>query len=137
VRVGKTAINCNFSETSLCFVKSLTKLKAKIIKNPQLSDLQKVISSRRGASEDTSYVAKLLKKGPRKPAQKLVEEAGELAIAAVSQGRKEQISEAADLMFHLLVLCESLEIDFNDILKELKKREGMSGIEEKAKRKDA
>ncbi len=80
-------------------------------------------------------MARLLSKAPRKPAQKLVEEAGELAIAAVSQGKKEQISEAADLLFHLLVLCESLEIDFADIVAELEKREGMSGLEEKAKRK--
>lgn len=100
-----------------------------------LEKLEKVIESRKSADPDKSYVAKLLKRGRKKMAQKVAEEGAEVAIAAVSEGRKDVIAESADLLVHLMVLWSDMDIRLNDVAKELKSREGISGLEEKAKRK--
>ncbi len=101
-----------------------------------LNRLEQVIAERRQASPDTSYVAKLNAKGVEKIAQKLGEEATEAVIAALSGGREELVSESADLLFHLLVLLGAKDIPLADVLAELDRREGVSGLEEKASRSE-
>ncbi len=100
-----------------------------------LERLEATIAARRGADPDSSYVAKLNAKGLNKIAQKLGEEATEAIIAALAQDRDELVGEAADLIFHLLVLLNAKDIALADVLAELDRREGTSGIVEKASRK--
>ena len=99
-----------------------------------LKNLAATIKARRSASSDTSYTRKLLDAGPEKCAKKLGEEAAETIIAALVQTDDDLTSEAADLLYHLLVLLESRMVDFNDVLKKLEQRESRSGLEEKAAR---
>ena len=99
-----------------------------------LTRLEQVIAERRAASPDTSYVASLSAKGIEKIAQKLGEEATETVIAALSGGREEVVGEAADLIFHLLVLLQARRVTLDEVMAELDRREGTSGIEEKAAR---
>jgi len=101
-----------------------------------LDELFEVINSRKYDDPDKSYVAKLYKKGRHKIAQKLGEEAVETVIEAVANNKKETISESADLLFHLLVLWADMDINPDKVMKELKKRTGKSGIEEKESRQD-
>lgn len=101
-----------------------------------LSRLEQVIAERRDASPDASYVAKLNAKGLEKIAQKLGEEATEAVIAALSGNRQDLVGESADLLFHLLVLLNAKEIPLADVLAELDRREGVSGLDEKASRND-
>ena len=82
-----------------------------------------------------SYTAKVLKKGPEKCAEKFGEEAVELIVACVKKKKKEIIGEAADTLYHMCVLLRSKNISINEVLSELVSREGISGIEEKRKRK--
>ncbi len=97
-----------------------------------LTRLEQVIAERKAASPDASYVAKLNAGGIEKIAQKLGEEAVETVIAALSGSREEVVGEAADLIFHLLVLLQARRIKLDEVLAELDRREGTSGIEEKA-----
>lgn len=99
-----------------------------------LTRLEDTIASRRDADAGASYVASLFAKGRGKIAQKVVEEAGELAIAAVSEGRDKIVSEAADVLFHVMVLLKDADVGLKDVLAELARREGISGHEEKASR---
>jgi len=99
-----------------------------------LSRLEQTIAARRAASPDESYVAKLNAKGLPKIAQKLGEEATEAVIAAVSGSNEELVSESADLLFHLLVLLNAKGVALDHVLAELDRREGLSGLEEKANR---
>ncbi len=99
-----------------------------------LTRLEQTIASRRGASPDESYVAKLHARGLGKIAQKLGEEAVETVIATMGGDRKELVGEAADLLFHLLVLLGARDVALADVLAELDRREGVSGIAEKASR---
>jgi phosphoribosyl-ATP pyrophosphohydrolase len=99
-----------------------------------LSRLEAVIASRRDADPGSSYVAKLNAKGLTKIAQKLGEEATETVIAALSEDREALVGEAADLLFHLLVLLGAKDVPLADVLAELDRREGTSGIAEKASR---
>ena len=99
-----------------------------------LERLYETIKSRKGGDPAVSHTAKLFAKGRAKIAQKMGEEAVELAIAAVSETREEVISESADLVFHLLVLWAELGVTIEDVRAELRRREGMSGIEEKKAR---
>ncbi|WEK02566.1 MAG: phosphoribosyl-ATP diphosphatase [Candidatus Sphingomonas phytovorans] len=99
-----------------------------------LDTLENVIRSRRGGDPDTSYVAKLFTKGRAKIAQKLGEEATETVIAAIRDDRAEITSEAADLIFHLLVLLADADVPLDEVRAELRRREGVSGIDEKAGR---
>jgi phosphoribosyl-ATP pyrophosphohydrolase len=99
-----------------------------------LDTLERVIRERRGADPATSYVAKLTAKGRAKMAQKLGEEAVEAAIAAVQDDREGLTGEAADLMFHLLILLADTGLTLDDVRAELARREGVSGIDEKESR---
>lgn len=101
-----------------------------------LERLEQVIASRRAASPDESYVARLNAKGLPKIAQKLGEEATEAVIAAVSGSNEELVGESADLLFHLLVLLQAKGVSLDHVLAELERREGLSGLEEKASRSD-
>lgn len=89
----------------------------------------------RFADPDTSYVARLTAKGRAKIAQKLGEEAVETVIAAMGQDRGAIIAESADLLFHLAVLLADAGLSFDDVRAELERREGVSGLAEKAGRK--
>lgn len=102
-----------------------------------LDELTHTIKNRRDAASESSYVASLFAIGEKKIAQKVAEEAVEVVIAAVSEGREAVINEAADLLFHLLVLFEFKGIAFEEIVDELRRREGLSGLTEKANRGDA
>ncbi|AJR24912.1 MULTISPECIES: phosphoribosyl-ATP diphosphatase [Sphingobium] len=100
-----------------------------------LFNLERTIRQRRQADPDQSYVAKLTARGRGKIAQKLGEEAVEMVIAAMAADREGAIGESADLLFHLLVLLADLDIALDEVLDELDRREGVSGIAEKASRK--
>lgn len=99
-----------------------------------LATLETVIRDRRMGDPAFSYVAKLTAKGRAKIAQKLGEEAVEAAIAAVQDDRAGVTGEAADLVFHLLVLLADMDLSLDDVRAELARREGVSGIDEKAGR---
>jgi phosphoribosyl-ATP pyrophosphohydrolase len=99
-----------------------------------LSRLEAVIRERRGADPASSYVAKLSARGRKKMAQKLGEEAVETAIAAIAEGREEMICESADLLFHLMILLADMDISIGDVCSELDRRDGISGLDEKASR---
>jgi phosphoribosyl-ATP pyrophosphohydrolase len=99
-----------------------------------LKNLTTIIKERRTADPALSYVAKLFSKGREKIAQKVGEEATETVIAAVSGDPAQLTSEAADLIFHLLILLEERGVPFDDVLAELDRREGLSGLAEKASR---
>jgi phosphoribosyl-ATP pyrophosphohydrolase len=96
--------------------------------------MARVVENRQGDPE-TSYTARLTTKGRAKIAQKLGEEAVETVIAAVADNRAEIVAESADLLFHLAVLLADAGLSFDDIRIELERREGTSGLEEKAGRK--
>jgi phosphoribosyl-ATP pyrophosphohydrolase len=99
-----------------------------------LDTLSSTIAARRGADPASSYVAKLLAGGPRLIAKKLGEEAVETVIAALGDDKAALTGEAADLIFHLLVLLDAKGLRFADVEAELARREGLSGIAEKAAR---
>jgi phosphoribosyl-ATP pyrophosphohydrolase len=100
----------------------------------RFDQLLATIIERRSGDPATSYVAKLTAKGRAKMAQKLGEEAVEVVIAAMSDDKPGMVSESADLIFHLAVLLADAGLSFDDVRAELERREGVSGIEEKAKR---
>ena len=99
-----------------------------------LNRLEKTIAARRAAEPGSSYVASLFAKGLPKIAQKVGEEAVETIIAALSGDARALTGEAADLLFHLLVLLEAGDVPLSDVLAELDRREGVSGLDEKAAR---
>jgi phosphoribosyl-ATP pyrophosphohydrolase len=99
-----------------------------------LERLEATIASRRKADPATSYVAKLNARGLKKITQKLGEEAVETVIAALVEDRPALVGEAADLLFHLLVLLDAKGVPLSDVLAELDRREGRSGVTEKASR---
>lgn len=100
-----------------------------------LETLAATIQSRKNADPDGSWTAKLLAKGPEKCAEKFGEEAIEVIIEAVKGDRARLTSEAADVLYHLLVMLAARDVTLDDVLVELAKREGMSGLNEKAARK--
>jgi phosphoribosyl-ATP pyrophosphohydrolase len=99
-----------------------------------LHTLEHTIRQRRSADPSASYVAKLSAKGRAKIAQKVGEEAVETVIAAMANDRDEVIGESADLLFHLLLLLADVDVPLDAVLDELDRREGVSGIAEKAAR---
>lgn len=101
-----------------------------------LSRLEATIALRLKSSPEESYVAKLHAKGLKKIAQKLGEEATETVIAALAGGEAELVGEAADLLFHLMVLLAEKGVPLDAVLAELDRREGMSGLAEKAARSE-
>ncbi len=98
-----------------------------------LDRLFEIIESRRGADPDTSYTAQLLAAGPEQIARKLGEEAVETIVAALGEG-SDLTAESADLLYHLLVLWAARGVRPDDVWRELQRREGTSGLEEKASR---
>ena len=100
-----------------------------------LSRLEQTIARRRAAAAAESYVAQLHARGLPVIARKLGEEAVEAVIAALSGEREELVGEAADILFHLLVLLSARDVPLADVLAELDRREGTSGLVEKAARK--
>lgn len=98
--------------------------------------LEETIRARRVADPSASYVAKLTARGRGKIAQKLGEEATETIIAALSEDDRALTGEAADLMFHLLVLLADRGVTLAEVFAELDAREGVSGLAEKAARQE-
>lgn len=99
-----------------------------------LDELFATIQTRKGADPDRSWTAKLLDKGPEKCAEKFGEEAVEAIIEAVKGDKAALTSEAADVIYHLLVMLASQDIALSDVLDELARRQGTSGLAEKAAR---
>jgi phosphoribosyl-ATP pyrophosphohydrolase len=104
--------------------------------NDDLNELFALIKSRRGGDPKSSYIAKLFDKGREKISQKVGEEAVEVVIEAVAKKRRGVISESADLMFHLMILWAEMGVSPDEVTQELRKRKGISGIEEKKNRKE-
>lgn len=100
-----------------------------------LARLADTVHQRRMTSAETSYTAQLIGRGLPVCAKKLGEEAVEVAIAAAMGDRRALTGEVADLLFHLTVLLEAADIPIADVMAELERREGVSGIVEKAGRK--
>ncbi len=103
--------------------------------NDILYHLETIIKQRRNASAEQSYIALRLQQGTEKIAQKLGEEATETIIAAMKKNKQEIISESADLLFHWLLLLADSGVSVAEVFAELKRREGTSGLDEKACRK--
>lgn len=99
-----------------------------------LDRLAATIAARKGMDPDTSWTARLLSRGPGKCAEKFGEEAVEAIIAAVRDDRENLTAEAADVLYHLLVMLAARDLTLADVLVELERREGTSGIAEKAAR---
>ena len=99
-----------------------------------LKTLAATIEARKGADPDSSWTARLLAKGPEKCAEKFGEEAIEAVIEAVKGDRARLTSEAADALYHLLVMCAARDVSLADIEAELASRESRSGLVEKAAR---
>lgn len=99
-----------------------------------LENLIKIIDARATADPSESWTANLLTQGPEKCAEKFGEEAVEAIIEAVKGNNKELISEAADVLFHYLVMLKSRNIKFADVLNELENRTNKSGLSEKKER---
>ncbi|WIY25553.1 phosphoribosyl-ATP diphosphatase [Parasedimentitalea psychrophila] len=99
-----------------------------------LHDLEATIQSRKGADPSSSWTAKLLSKGPEKCAEKFGEEAIEAIIEAVKGDRAKLASEGADVLYHFLVMLAAREVSLDEVLNELARRQGLSGVAEKAAR---
>jgi phosphoribosyl-ATP pyrophosphohydrolase len=102
----------------------------------QLEKLAIDITEKANASPDESYTAKLISKGVAKCAKKFGEEAVELALASIGHDKLETTKEAADVLYHFLVLLKAAGVSPDDVMAELKRREGTGGLVEKASRKD-
>lgn len=103
--------------------------------NDILQNLTEIIIARKGAPIESSYVARLFSKGEDAILKKIGEEATEVLLAAKSSDRQHLIYEMADLWFHCMVLLAQHGSNADDVLKELARREGVSGLIEKAGRK--
>lgn len=99
-----------------------------------LEQLAATIEARKSADPDGSWTAKLLAKGPEKCAEKFGEEAIEAIIAAAKNDRENLTYEAADVLYHLLVMLAARDVALDDVLAELARRQGTSGITEKSAR---
>ncbi|GAB4132705.1 MAG: hypothetical protein Kow00104_17960 [Rhodothalassiaceae bacterium] len=99
-----------------------------------LDRLLEVIRERQTADPETSYVARLRAKGRKRIVQKIGEEAVETALAGLVDDRAEIVGESADLLFHLLLLWADASIAPDEVMAELARREGLSGLEEKRQR---
>ncbi|MDF3062779.1 MAG: phosphoribosyl-ATP diphosphatase [Microvirga sp.] len=100
-----------------------------------LDDLARIIADRASTPAEQSYTAKLLAKGPAHAAKKLGEEAVEAAIAAVQGDRAGLVAEAADVLYHLLVVLEGAHVALDEVMNELQRRTAQSGLVEKASRR--
>lgn len=99
-----------------------------------LIQLAKTIEARKGADPESSWSAKLLSKGPEKAAEKFGEEAVEAIIEAVKGDKAALTREAADVIYHLMVMLAARDVALSDVLAELERRTSQSGISEKASR---
>ena len=99
-----------------------------------LIQLAKTIEARKGADPESSWSAKLLSKGPEKAAEKFGEEAVEAIIEAVKGDKAALTREAADVIYHLMVMLAARDVALSDVLTELERRTSQSGISEKANR---
>ncbi len=104
--------------------------------NQVLQELSKVLEARKQASPDSSYVARLYSKGLDAILKKIGEEATETVMAAKDGDPDKVIYETADLWFHSMVLLAHMDLGPEDVLKELERRFGLSGLAEKAARKE-
>lgn len=102
-----------------------------------LHDLEQRVAERAGAGPELSYTSKLLNRGVAHCAKKLGEEATETIIAAVAEDREKLIGEAADLLYHLLVVLKARDVSLSEVEAVLARRTLQSGLEEKASRKDS
>lgn len=100
-----------------------------------LQRLTETLEARKGAAPESSYVAKLYGKGDDAILKKVIEEAGEVLLAAKDGDKQHLLYEVADLWFHCMVLLAHKGLTAGEVLQELARREGVSGIEEKASRK--
>jgi len=139
LKVKQNGVACHTGRKS-CFFTNLEnneevlKVEKKIEYN-FLDNLYHTLLERKGADPKSSYVASLYNKGENSILKKVVEEAGEFSFAIKDDDKNEIIYEAADLLFHSLVALAYKNIHPEAILNELKRREGVSGIEEKNSRK--
>lgn len=99
-----------------------------------LEVLEEIVAKRAAASPDESWTAKLYAAGQTRAAKKLGEEAVETVIAAIANDRKNLTDEAADLLYHLLVVLKIADIPLSEVYAELERRTSQSGIQEKASR---
>jgi phosphoribosyl-ATP pyrophosphohydrolase len=99
-----------------------------------LSDLEQIVDKRSKASPEESWTAKLYAAGQPKAAKKLGEEAVEAVMAAVTNDRENLTYEAADLLYHLMVVLKIADIPLQNVMSELERRTTQTGLEEKAKR---
>lgn len=99
-----------------------------------LATLASIVAARASADPETSYTAKLVHRGPAYCARKFGEEAVEAVVAAVEGDRDGLRGEAADVLFHLLVVLQVSDVAFEDVVAELERRTGQTGLEEKASR---
>ena len=139
LKVKQNGVACHTGRRS-CFFTNLqtneiTMDKEKEIEYNFIDKLYHTLLDRKKADPSTSYVASLFNKGENSVLKKVVEEAGEFCFAIKDDNPKEIIYEAADLAFHALVALAMKNIHPEAILEELKRREGLSGIEEKKNRK--
>lgn len=99
-----------------------------------LEQLEATIAARKAADPDSSWTAKLLSKGPEKCAQKFGEEAIEAVMAVAKDDRANLVYESADVLYHLLVMLAARDVPLAEVLAELDRRQGTSGLAEKAAR---
>ena len=99
-----------------------------------LEQLEQIIAARAAADPSQSWTAKLLAKGPEKAAEKFGEEAIEAVIEAVKNDPERLTAEAADVLFHLLVMLHARGVKIADVMEELARRQTQSGLQEKASR---
>ena len=124
IEAEPTGPACHTGETS-CFFEGLADETPEFERPPgdMLAELFQLIEQRKRDKPKGSYVAKLLKKGPRKVGKKVIEEAGEAVIAALDEGRERTVSEVADLWFHSLVLLASVDATPEQVFEELRGRQ--------------
>lgn len=99
-----------------------------------LDELAAIVDERAAADPEESWTAKLLAQGPEKAAEKFGEEAVEAIIEAVKGDRPGLAAEVADVLFHLLVMLKARDVPLSDVMDELDRRQGQSGLQEKAAR---
>ena len=99
-----------------------------------LPRLTATLAARRNADPSTSYTAKLFAKGPDSILKKIGEESAELIMAAKDGDKEHVVYESADLLYHVMALLTFCDLSIEDVLRELHRREGVSGIEEKNSR---
>lgn len=101
-----------------------------------IEQLAATVDTRVGGDPTASYTAKLLAKGPLTCGKKIAEEGAELALALAAQGEAETASEAADLIYHMLVGLRAKGVPLDAVAEALAKRQGLSGLDEKAGRNE-